>query len=214
MSTQVTMDDTELATATATERHELARLLTGLAPAAWDAASLCTGWQVRDVVAHIAMPLRYSAEEYGREMAESGGNIDQMLDRCARRDAAQVPASELINVIRDDQNFPWRAPGGLVGALNHVVIHGLDITVPLGIGRRVPEPSLRMVLDTMTKPGAPGFFGTGVTGAELVADDLDWSWGSGPRLSGLAQDLAAVLCGRRLPAGRLRGELAAQFTAD
>ena len=58
----------------------------------------------------------------------------------------------------------------------------------------------------MTKPGAPGYFGTGVSGAALVADDLDWSWGSGPQLSGLAQDLAAVLCGRRLPAGRLRGE--------
>jgi hypothetical protein len=53
-----------------------------------------------------------------------------------------------------------------------------------------------------------------VEGAALVADDLDWSWGSGPQLSGLAQDLAAVLCGRRLPAGRLRGEPAARFTAQ
>jgi len=213
MNTPV-VSDTGLMAAVGAERRDLASLLAGLDAAAWDTPSLCAGWQVRDVVAHIAMPLRYSAEEYGRELAESHGNIDQMLDRCARRDAAQVPAGELIQVIRDDQNFPWRVPGGLVGALNHIVIHGLDITVPLGIGRRVPEPSLRIVLDTMTKPGAPGYFGTGVAGVALVADDLDWSWGSGPQLSGLAQDLAAVLCGRRLPAGRLRGELAVRFTAQ
>jgi uncharacterized protein (TIGR03083 family) len=212
MNTTV-MSDTDLMAAAGAERRDLAGLLAGLDAAAWDTPSLCAGWQVRDVVAHIAMPLRYSAEEYGRELAESQGNIDEMLDRCAQRDAARVPASELIQVIRDDQSFPWRAPGGPVGALNHIVIHGLDITIPLGIDRRIPGPILRIVLDMMTKPGAPGYFGTGVAGVQLAADDLDWSWGSGPQLSGLAQDLAAVLCGRQLPAGRLRGELAARFTA-
>jgi uncharacterized protein (TIGR03083 family) len=213
MTRQVTMDEAGLAAATAAERQELARLLAGLSPAAWDAASLCAGWRVRDVVAHIAMPLRYSAEQYGQELAESHGDFDQMADRCARRDAQETPTSELIQVVRDSGTFPWRAPGGMVGALNHVVIHGLDITVPLGIGRRVPEPSLRVVLDTMTRPGAPGYFGTGVSGVRLVADDLDWSWGTGSLVSGLAQDLAAVLCGRRLPAGRLRGAASGQFTA-
>jgi hypothetical protein len=45
-----------------------------------------------------------------------------------------------------------------------------------------------------------------LTGIELRASDIDWSFGSGARLSGPAQALA--LCGRKLPAGRLQGTLA------
>ena len=38
------------------------------------------------------------------------------------------------------------------------------------------------------------------------ASDLGWSHGSGPALRGTAADLALALCGRAVPAGRLRGE--------
>jgi hypothetical protein len=47
---------------------------------------------------------------------------------------------------------------------------------------------------------------------ELRADDIDWTFGSGTPMSGTAQDLAPVLCGRTLPAGRLRGEPSERFT--
>jgi uncharacterized protein (TIGR03083 family) len=207
------MDDTELMTAIATERRDLADMLAGLPPAAWDTPSLCAGWRVREVVAHITMPFRYSGEQFGREMAEAQGNFDRMADRAARRDA-QLPTEDLVQVLRGHENFRWEPPGGgLVGALTHDVIHGLDITVPLGTGRRVPEGSLRIVLDTMTRPGAPGYFGTDVTGVQLLADDMEWSYGSGPQVAGQAQDLALVLCGRKLPAGHLHGEPGARFTA-
>jgi uncharacterized protein (TIGR03083 family) len=213
MTRKVTMDDTDLMSAIATERRDLAELLAGLPPAAWDADTLCAGWRVREVVAHITMPFRYSAEQYGREMAEAQGSFDLMADRAARRDA-QLPAGDLVRVLREHENFRWEPPGGgLVGALTHDVIHGLDITVPLGTGRRVPETSLRTVLGTMTQPGAPGYFGTDVTGVQLLADDMDWSYGDGAQVSGQAQDLALVLCGRKLPAGHLHGEPAARFTA-
>jgi hypothetical protein len=85
--------------------------------------------------------------------------------------------------------------------------------VPLGTGRRVPPNSVRTVLGTMTRPGAPGYFGTDMAGVQLVAEDMDWSHGTGPAVSGLAQDLALVLCGRKLPPGQLHGEPSARFTA-
>jgi uncharacterized protein (TIGR03083 family) len=136
-----------------------------------------------------------------------------MSDRVARRDAAALSAADLLSALRDNVTNPWQPPGGgYLGALTHDVIHGLDVTVPLGIGRRVPEDRLRAVLDAIASPKARKHFGTDLNGVELKAEDIDWASGSGQLLSGAGQDLALVLCGRKLPFGRLRGEPAARFT--
>jgi hypothetical protein len=95
--------------------------------------------------------------------------------------------------------------------LSHDIIHGLDITVPLGIDRRVPEERLRIVLGSST-PKQLKYFGVDLDGIQLRADDLDWTFGSGTPVSGAAQDLLLVLCGRTLPPGHLRGEPSQRFT--
>src|SRR5262245_5339672 len=89
----------QLASHHAAERTELADVLSALPAGQWDAQTLCAGWRVREVVAHMTMPFRYSAERFAAEMAESDGNFDQMADRCARRDAAQIPAATLASVL-------------------------------------------------------------------------------------------------------------------
>ena len=96
--------------------------------------------------------------------------------------------------------------GGYHGAVNHVVIHGLDVTVPLGVPRRSPDETVRVVLDDLTEGGVHAHFGTSIDGRGLQATDLDWSYGSGPALRGAAEDLALVLCGRSVPGGRLEGK--------
>jgi hypothetical protein len=67
------------------------------------------------------------------------------------------------------------------------------------------------VLESVSGPGALKHFGTDLGGIELRADDLDWSLGSGQLVSGAAQDLALVVCGRKLPAGPLHGDPATRF---
>jgi len=205
--------DSQLTRYIGAERRELAGVLSSLPAPSWDSGTLCAGWRVRDLVAHLTMPLRYSTARFLAELARSGGRFNAMADRCARRDAA-APAAELLSALLDNADNPWTPPGGgLVGALTHDVIHGLDAVVPLGIGRRVPPERLRIVLESVTGPAALRHFGTDLSGIELRADDLDWSFGSGQLLAGQAQDLALVACGRKLPAGLLRGEQAARFTA-
>jgi uncharacterized protein (TIGR03083 family) len=195
----------DLAGAIAAERRELAAMLASLPPAAWDEPTLCDGWRVREVVAHITMPFRYPAPRFAFELARSGGNFTRMADRCARRDAA-ASAAELTAALRDNAEHPWKPPGGgLVGALTHDVIHGLDITVALGIGRTVPAGRLAIVLDSITGARSLKFFGASLSGIQLRASDADWSFGSGTPVTGAAQDLALVVCGRRLPPGRLDG---------
>jgi len=196
----------------AAERQALATVLSGLTPAQWDAPTLCAGWRVREVTAHITMPFRYSTDQYLRELEASDGDFNQMADRCARRDAA-MPVADLLAALAGNVHNPWQPPGGgLEGALSHDVIHGLDITVPLATGRRVPEQHLRAVLGFLAQRGGGAVFGTDLAGVELWADDLDWSYGSGEPVTGLGQHLLLVMAGRRLPAGLLRGSQAARFS--
>jgi hypothetical protein len=158
----------------AAQRAELAEVLTGLPEPSWDEPTLCTGWRVREVVAHITMPFRFSGRRFALELAKSRGRF--------------------------------------TGALAHDLIHGLDITVPLGLDRPVPEERLRPVLPGSLADRSVKFFGTDLDGIELRASDMDWTLGSGTPLMGTAADLLLVLCGRTLPPGRLAGEPSARFT--
>ena len=197
----------------AAQRAELAEVLAGLPGPSWDEPTLCAGWRVREVVAHITMPFRYSRGRFALELAKSRGRFNEMADRVAQRDAAAMSPAELAGAVSSNAGHPWKPPGGgFAGALAHDLIHGLDITVPLGLAKPIPEERLRLVL-----PGSPAdrsvrFFGVDLDGIELRAQDMDWTLGSGTPLTGAAADLLLVLCGRTLPAGRLAGQPSARFT--
>lgn len=204
--------NTEVREAIAAERQELADLFDTLSAEQWDAPSLCAGWRVREVVAHMSMGFRLSLPSTLGQVVRARGNMHRMTDRVARRDAAAHSAGELAAFLRDNARHPWTPPvGGFVAALGHDAVHGLDVTIALGLDRRVPEDRLRILLDQI-RPSGLRFFGADLDGVRLCAEDLDWSYGSGTPLTGAAQDLLLLAFGRRLPAGRLRGEPAGRFT--
>ena len=206
------MTTTDLMPTITAERKAFGHVLEGLSEPDWDAPSLCSGWRVREVVAHMTMPFRYPAPRFLTELARSRGNFARMADRVARRDG-QAPTGTLLDGWRTNENHPWKPPGGgRKGALTHDVVHGLDITIPLGIEHPVSEPALRVVLDHATTPLSMKHFALDLTGIRLQADDLDWSFGNGDALRGRACHLLMVLMDRRLPAGLLSGAPAARFT--
>ncbi|MFH9870753.1 maleylpyruvate isomerase family mycothiol-dependent enzyme [Streptomyces lydicus] len=203
----------DLTTVIAAERRELADLLDGLPDEQWDAPTLCAGWRVREVAAHMSMGFRYSFPKVAAELVRAGGSLHRMTDRLARRDAAAASPRQLAGFLRDNAHHPWTPPvGGLASALGHDVVHGLDITVALGHDRRVPEDRLRVLLDHVTARSAR-FFGADLTGIQLRATDLDWTFGTGTPLTGAGADLLLVAFGRKLPAGRLHGEPQDRFVA-
>jgi uncharacterized protein (TIGR03083 family) len=207
------MTDADVRAEVVAERREQAAMLADLAPEQWDAPTLCGGWRVREVVAHTTMPYRTSLPKVLLEIVKARGDFNRMADRCARRDAAQLSSAQLLAALRDNAEHPWTPPGGGPhGALSHDVIHGLDITVALGLDRQVPAERVAVVLAGMT-PKSIAFFGVDLDGIELRATDADWSFGSGTPVTGAAQDLLLVVCGRQLPPGRLHGEAATAFTA-
>jgi uncharacterized protein (TIGR03083 family) len=183
---------TDIRDTIAAERGELAEVLAGLSEEQWDAPSLCAGWRVREVVAHMTAPYRHPEARF--LLAEDADEINRAADELARADAARLTSAELAAAVRDNVRHPWQ-PDGYVGALCHDVIHGLDITVALGLGRRVPPDRVRIVLDTVV-PERVGFFGVDLTGRRLVASDLDWSHGDGEEVIRPAQELLLHVCGR------------------
>jgi uncharacterized protein (TIGR03083 family) len=198
----------------AAERRELADVLAGLPLERWDEQTLCAGWRVRETLAHITMAFRYSAPKFVLGMIKARGRFNRMADRAAREDADALTAEELVASLRDNVDHPWKPPGGgHIGALSHDVIHGLDITVALDLDRRPPPARVGLVLGSL-KPAQLKFFGVDLTGVQLRATDLDWSYGSGDPVRGRAQDLLLLACGRRLPPGRLQGAAADRFRVN
>lgn len=181
----------------------LGERLEALDPSRWDEASLCEGWRVREVVAHLTMAARYGVPEFEAELRAAAFDFDVLSNRVAERDGA-LPVERLLADLRSEVMQRWAPPGGgYAGALSHVVIHGADVTVPLGLGRAAPDDATRHVLDGLTRGGMHVGFGIALDGVELRADDLDWSFGAGRPVHASAEDLVAALAGRAVPALRL-----------
>jgi uncharacterized protein (TIGR03083 family) len=200
----------------AAHRRALAEALSQLTADQWRGASLCAGWTPAHVLAHLTMPFRISEADFMAGLRSCGGDFTKFSDEIAARDSQLQPA-DLVDVLRDNADNPWEPPGGgLVGALSHDVIHGLDITWPLSLPYEIPERAMTIVLDSISGPVAPDgddvragelrtgadratLFGFPLTGIRVRATDLDWSAGYGEELAGRSRDLLPLLAGRLVP---------------
>ena len=178
----------------------LADLLASAPAETWDAPSLCEKWQVRHVVAHMTMPARLTPSQFGAEMAAAGGDFTVLSDTVAARDAS-LPLADQLDALRSPLLHAWQPPGGAAGALNHAVIHSLDVTVALDRPTVAPGEAVVAVLDQLTAANG-ALFGVDLTGVRLEAADTDWSWGSGDSVRADSGSLVALLSGRTLPDGR------------
>ncbi|MGW2254316.1 maleylpyruvate isomerase family mycothiol-dependent enzyme [Kitasatospora sp. NPDC001660] len=196
----------------AAERRELADVLDSLTADQWNSPSLCAGWTVREVAAHMSTGFRHSTARTLLDLVRAGGSIHRMADRVARRDAAALTEDRIAAALRDNAGHPWRPPvGGRIAGLAHDAVHGLDITVALGLPARLPLPRVTALLDAITPRGLR-FFGASLDGVRLRAVDADWHYGDGADLvEGRAQELLLLAYGRRVPAGLLSGPGAARF---
>jgi len=182
----------------AAELSELADLLEALDDDTWELPSLCEGWRVRDVVAHVTMPTRWSGPRLALPMLRHRFRWNDLADHLARRDAQALTTTELLAALRSRRLREWRPPGGgAQGALVHAVVHGIDVTAPLGIDRELPAGRMRLVLAGLTSPRSLSHFGVDLDGIELHADDVSWSHGSGRAVHLDARQAALVLSGRR-----------------
>ena len=186
-------------------RRALADALDQITSDQWQGTTMCAGWTPGHVLAHLTMPFRISEQDFMAGLQECGGDFTMFSDGIADRDS-KLPQAELVAVLRDNADTPWSPPGGgLVGALSHDVIHGLDITWPLSTDYPLADRALAAVLDSVISPGTETHFGVPLPGIKLTATDLDWTRGSGAPLAGRSRDLIMLLANRPVPLALFEG---------
>lgn len=179
-----------------TERAELAGDLAGLDDRAWSTPSLCAGWSVRDVLAHLTATAKLTPAGFLAGFVGSGLRFDAMTAKGVARETAGTPADTLAE-FRAQQLATVHPPGPLVAMVGEAIVHGEDIRRPLGITHAYPMAAVLEVADFFARSNLLIGAKKRIAGLHLQASDAEWSTGSGPVVTGPALSLLLAMTGRR-----------------
>ena len=202
------------------EVADIGLLLADLDREEWDAPSLCDGWRVRDVVGHIG---------YGHTRRMGGFLVDLARYRFdVPRGSSELSIAWGTDHEPDELLAIWQRelvggharrgvstfvkwPDGLVDHL----IHHQDMRRALDRPREIPSARLVAALDALATIHSPIFDTRDkVRPYCLVATDVEWTSGTGPRVEGPAEALLLAAGGRPAAYDELSGEGVAAFTGQ
>ena len=179
------------------QRVELAGLLEGLSAEQWMAPSLCDGWRVRDVAAHLTHSHMHPVQAIG-EAIKSGFRFDAMISRLGREDRRSQ--SEIASALRGMAGARKKVPGTSVQQpLIELLVHGQDITVALGIDRPMPVDAAVEAATKLSGMKFPLNAAQRLAGVRLVATDADFGAGEGQEVAVPIRDIVMILAGRAQP---------------
>lgn len=198
----------DLFSAIASERRSLADLLEHLTPDQQEAQSLCNEWTVKQVAAHLVMPMEVGMLAFMAAMLRHRGNFDAANSALAKKQALR-PFAEIVQTLRDKADHRFTPPGqGPEAPLTDIIVHGLDITTPLGLSHHVPDEHLVVVLNHLAEPSPKSRAASRqLDGVRLQADDLEWTHGDGPLVTGPARAILLALAGRDAGWNQLTGDV-------
>jgi len=203
------MDDTEVWSAVDRRRRAIVELLTSLDPGEWDTPSLCEGWRVRDVAAHLTMPLltmRQMALLAVRHPGRTNHLIREgSIDLARRHDPAQL-LDRLGLLVGQHRALPGlTCRESLIDAVGHT----LDMAIPLNREIGIPANEVAEAADRVVsyrgRGNAKVFRSLPLTPFRLTATDHTWSTGAGAEVTGTMTDLFLLLTGRTVRIGHLHG---------
>lgn len=178
---------------TRAERADLAGFLATLTPEEWYAPSLCAGWTVKDVVAHVI-----SYEDLG-----IAGFLGRLVkgrithaNQVGVNEFSHLSPSDLLDHLNRhlDPSGLTAQFGGMIGFVDGT-IHHQDIRRALDRPRTIPADRLSRILPLV--PGNPRLgAGRRIRGLRLRATDVDWTHGDGPEVVGPGEALLMAMTGR------------------
>jgi uncharacterized protein (TIGR03083 family) len=184
------------------ERADLAAFLETLTPQEWHAPSLCDGWTVKDVVAHMV-----SYEElttFGLVKRFAKGRVVHANEVGVEEFAPMSPQELMDFLARHLRPRGLTAGFGGMIALVDGTVHHQDIRRALGRPRTVPVDRLERILPLV--PGNPRLgAGRRIRGLRLRATDVTWQHGNGPEVSGTGEALLMAMTGRHEAVNELTG---------
>ena len=180
------------------ERRSLADLLETLTDDEWERPSLCVGWRVRDVAAHLTLaPQPPGPGSMLWRGFRARGSFDRLNHDAAVRHA-QRPGANLVAELRAHARSR-RLPlvTNYRNILFDVLVHGQDIAIPLGHPREIPTDAATASATRVWTMGWPFWAKHRLRGFRFIATDTDWTAGTGTDIRGPIVGVLLVLTGRR-----------------
>jgi uncharacterized protein (TIGR03083 family) len=187
------------------EREALAADLQAIDEAAWATPSLCSGWTVRDVLAHLTALARMTPPKFFQKLLASGFNFSRLQARDITVEKGSS-VEETLARFRRVTARKNRLPGQDKTALGETLVHAEDIRRPLGIAHEYPLEALVTVADFYKGSNLVAGTKRRIAGLSLQATDIGWSTGSGPVVAGPMLSLLMAMAGRQAPIADLEGE--------
>lgn len=187
------------------ERAALIEDLTHLTDEQWATPSLCDGWSVHDVVAHLADTAQETRLRFIARMIRARFDFDRQNTRGIGlvRGATHEETLDRLRQVATRTSTP---PAPLDTRLVEEIVHGEDIRRPLGIVRAYPQEAVLRALRLQARMSA-SFGGAKelVAKVQLTATDADLTIGTGPEVSGTALSLLLAISGRQVALAELTG---------
>lgn len=177
------------------ERATLADDLQPLDDEAWATPSVCPGWTVEDVVAHLTAGatvgrFRWLASMLAARFDADLHNRRRLVEH--RGDTPQVSLQRFRAVV-DSTTAPSSQTPAWLG---EVVVHGADIRQPLGIDHAPPIDAVTAVARFFAGRDFTVASSTAIKGLRLEATDGPFATGDGLEVSGTTLALTMAMAGR------------------
>ncbi|MFI6291327.1 maleylpyruvate isomerase family mycothiol-dependent enzyme [Nonomuraea sp. NPDC050790] len=194
------------------ERQALIQDLAAVPAERWSTPSLCPGWDVHDVLAHLVEDAKTTPARFVLRLAAARFDFDRYNQAGLARERAADPHATLA-AFRAVSGRTTGAPAPKATRLVEAFVHAEDIRRPLGLTREYPpEPvaaALRYQLRTSVGQGGGR---QRAEGLRLVATDAALEHGDGPQVHGSVIALLLAVSGRPTRPGELTGPGVAALT--
>jgi uncharacterized protein (TIGR03083 family) len=186
------------------QRQAIADLLEGLTAEQWESPSLCAGWRIRDVAAHLTTVSQPpSLASLLVDLVRARGSF-HTLNTLATKRRALRPTERLVTDLRADA-ASRKVPvvSNARNVLFDLLVHGQDIAIPLEIDLPMPPDAGAAGASRVWSMGWPFWAKRRLRGLRLTATDVEWSVGSGADIRGPIRGLLLLLTGRTSTAAPL-----------
>ncbi len=186
------------------ERTQLADLMETFSDDDWETPSLCAGWRVREVAAHLTLAqMRPVAATVA--LLRARGSFNKMIHDTAVRQA-ELPVEEYPARLRAMVGSRRTAPGvTAVEPLLDAMVHGQDMAVVLRRPREMPTEAAATAAQRAWSMGFPFQARRRLRGVRLAASDHPWSVGEGPVVEAPIRALLLLVTGRTVVLPELEG---------
>ena len=188
-----------------TERANLIDTWIGFSTQQWEAPSLCAGWSILDVAGHVVGGAEQTPANFVKELAMARFNFDAFTGRGAKLNAAAGP-TELVRRLQLRTTTTNHPPGPAAAMLGEIVVHGADIRRPMRLSYQYPEAALVEIANDWKRSNLIIGAKRRITGLKLQANDVEWSAGDGPEVTGPMIALLLAMSGRKDAHRDLSGE--------